>query len=56
MAIYYADIVGFSYAEIADIIGIPQGTVMSRLHRGRTWLRESLSTWRSPAVAIVRSA
>jgi RNA polymerase sigma-70 factor, ECF subfamily len=44
MAIYYADVEGFSYAEIADIMGIPKGTVMSRLHRGRTQLRKSLST------------
>jgi RNA polymerase sigma-70 factor (ECF subfamily) len=44
MAIYYADVEGFSYAEIADIMGTPKGTVMSRLHRGRTQLRQSLST------------
>jgi RNA polymerase sigma-70 factor (ECF subfamily) len=44
MAIYYADVEGFSYAEIADIMSTPKGTVMSRLHRGRTQLRESLCT------------
>jgi len=44
MAIYYADVEGFSYAEIADIMGTPIGTVMSRLYRGRTRLRQSLST------------
>jgi RNA polymerase sigma-70 factor (ECF subfamily) len=43
MAIYYADVEDFSYAEIADITGIPKGTVAMRLHRGRTQLRESLS-------------
>src|SRR5262249_2608278 len=42
MAIYYADVEDFSYAQIADIMGIPKGTVMSRLHRGRTRLRELL--------------
>jgi N-ethylmaleimide reductase len=44
MAIYYADVEGFPYAEIAVIMGTPIGTVMSRLHRGRTRLRQSLST------------
>jgi RNA polymerase sigma-70 factor (ECF subfamily) len=44
MAIYYADVEGFSYAEIADIMGTPRGTVTSRLRRGRTQLRELLST------------
>jgi RNA polymerase sigma-70 factor, ECF subfamily len=42
MAIYYADVEGFSYGQIADIMGIAKGTVMSRLHRGRTRLRELL--------------
>lgn len=42
MAVYYADVEGFSYLQIADIMGIPKGTVMSRLHRGRTRLRELL--------------
>jgi RNA polymerase sigma-70 factor (ECF subfamily) len=42
MAIYYADVEGYSYAEIADIMDIPRGTVVSRLHRGRTRLRELL--------------
>jgi RNA polymerase sigma-70 factor, ECF subfamily len=44
MAIYYADVEGFSYAQIADIMGTPKGTVTSRLHRGRAQLRQSLST------------
>jgi RNA polymerase sigma-70 factor, ECF subfamily len=42
MAIYYADVEDFSYAQIADIMGTSKGTVMSRLHRGRTRLRELL--------------
>jgi RNA polymerase sigma-70 factor, ECF subfamily len=45
IAIYYADVEGFSYAQVADIMGTPIGTVMSRLHRGRTRLRESLCTF-----------
>lgn len=42
MAIYYADVQDFSYAQIADIMGTSKGTVTSRLHRGRTRLRELL--------------
>jgi RNA polymerase sigma-70 factor, ECF subfamily len=43
IAVYYADVEDRSYAEIAEMMGTPQGTVTSRLHRGRRQLRELLS-------------
>jgi len=45
MAVYYADVEGFSYKEIADIMGTPIGTVMSRLHRGRRGLQRLLADY-----------
>ncbi|WP_425550584.1 sigma-70 family RNA polymerase sigma factor [Amnibacterium soli] len=45
LAVYLADVEGFSYQEIADIMHTPVGTVMSRLHRGRRLLRERLTDY-----------
>jgi len=45
LAVYLADVEGFSYKDIAEIMGTTIGTVMSRLNRGRTQLRNLLAEY-----------
>jgi len=50
------DVEGFSYKEIAEMLGIPIGTVMSRLHRGRKFLQKRLyDLARERGIAAVRT-
>lgn len=45
VAVYLADVQGYRYAEIADLMGSPLGTVMSRIHRGRELMRTKLRAY-----------
>ena len=45
MAVFRADVEGFSYQGIADIAEVPIGTVISRLHRGRARLQKTLGEY-----------
>ncbi len=56
LAVYYADVEGYSSLEIARIMGTPRGTVMSRLHRGRRRLRELLSDAGNDDFAAARAS
>jgi RNA polymerase sigma-70 factor (ECF subfamily) len=40
--LYWVAIEGMTYREVAAIMGVPEGTVMSRMHRGRAGMRQSL--------------
>ncbi|MFZ4894603.1 sigma-70 family RNA polymerase sigma factor [Plantibacter sp. Mn2098] len=54
LAVYLADVEGFAYQEIADIMKTPIGTVMSRLHRGRRLLRDLLADYAEERGFVVR--
>jgi RNA polymerase sigma-70 factor, ECF subfamily len=54
--IYLADIEGYQYGDIAEMMGTPLGTVMSRIHRGRQMLRSRLLGCKPSTVAVPAQA
>ena len=56
LAVYLADVEGFAYKEIAEIMDTPVGTVMSRLHRGRKLLQKALASYAKSRGLIVEDA
>ena len=55
-AVWLRDVEEFTYAEIAEMLNVPIGTVMSRISRGRRMLFERLSAPAAPAVVVPAEA
>jgi RNA polymerase sigma-70 factor (ECF subfamily) len=55
-AVWLRDVEEFTYAEIAEMLNVPIGTVMSRISRGRRMLFEKLSTPAAPAAVVPAEA
>jgi len=55
LVVYLTDVEGFSYKEVSRIMGTPIGTVMSRLHRGRAKLRQTLASHEAASSMAVQA-